>query len=67
MEDRREFDDKGRIDEIVASGGAHLERLDKRQWFLELVNGDGSSTAIWIEGKIANFEDRGPRPSPPKA
>ena len=60
MKDRREIDAKGHIDEIVASGGAHLERMDKKQWFLHLINADGSSTAIWFQGKILNFEDRDP-------
>lgn len=60
MKDRREYSDDGSLDEIVASGGAHLERMDKKDWFLVMFNADGSSTAIWFHGKIINLEDRAP-------
>ena len=58
MKDRRGYSDDGSLDEIVASGGAHLERLGKKDWFLVMVNSDRSSTAIWFEGKFIKTEDR---------
>lgn len=48
--DRVDFQD-GELDEIVASGAAHLERLDKDRWFLIFTHGDGSQTALWFTSK----------------
>jgi len=58
MTPRLELDRKGQIDEVVSDGGGHLERLDKDRWFLNLVNADGSSVAVWIAGKVTMFETR---------
>jgi hypothetical protein len=58
MTPRIELDRKGRIDEVVSDGGGHLERLGKNDWFLNLVNADGSSVAVWISGKVTMFEKR---------
>lgn len=48
--DRVDFVD-GELDEIVASKGAHLERLDKSRWFILFEHEDGSETAIWFSSK----------------
>jgi len=58
MTPRLKLDRKGRIDEVVSNGGGHLERLGKNDWFLNLVNADGSSVAVWIAGKVIMFETR---------
>jgi hypothetical protein len=55
---RIEFDKCGEIDEVVSDGGGHLERMRKKGWFLNLVNADGSSTAIWFEGNVTLWETR---------
>lgn len=63
MADRVSYDDKGQMDEVVGSRGAHLERLGKHDWFLSIEHADGSSTALWFTSK--NFpslmETREPR------
>lgn len=53
--DRVSYDDKGRLDEVVGTKGAHLERMGKNDWFLSIEHADGSSTAIWFKSK--NFPD----------
>lgn len=45
--DRVIYDEDGRLDEIVGSGGAHLECLGYNNWWLKIYHGDGSSTALW--------------------
>lgn len=50
MIDREEWRD-GKLDEIVASGGAHLEHMGGRSWFLEMFKRDGSSIAVWFKSK----------------
>ena len=45
------YDDKGRLDEIVCSRGAHLERMSKNHWFLSFCHEDGTETAIWFKSK----------------
>jgi len=47
MKDRVEFV-SGKLDEIVCSGGAHLEYMGGDRWFLEFVHADGTSTALWF-------------------
>lgn len=47
MSDRREFVD-GKLDEIVSTRGAHLERLSTCDWFLSFQHEDGTETAIWF-------------------
>lgn len=51
MDDRVTFTDKGKLDEIVATQGAHLERTGKHSWFITFDHADGSSTVIWFESK----------------
>jgi hypothetical protein len=63
MEDRREYTEDGALDEIVGSGGAHLERLSKKNWFLSITHADGSQSAVWFRGRIELFEVRPPRPT----
>jgi len=62
--DRVDFVD-GRLDEIVSSRGAHLERMDKNRWFLIFYHDDGTETAIWFSSKDLKkpfWETREPRP-----
>jgi hypothetical protein len=69
--ERVEWDSGGQLDEIVALGGAHLERMSKRSWFLNCIRADGSSLAIWLDGIVTMTEERGsaqrPLPAPPAA
>ena len=51
-------DDKGRLDEVVVEGGAHLEHMDGNRWFLSMTRADGTSFAIWFTGKITMTEER---------
>lgn len=51
MKDRIEWEDDGRLDEIVAAGGSHLEHMGSGRWFLEMVRADGSSIALWFKSK----------------
>jgi len=66
MADRVDFVD-GRLDEVVASKGAHLERMDDNRWFILFEHEDGSETAIWFSSKDLEkpfWETRPPRPLP---
>ena len=58
MTNRVEYDDKGRLDEVVTDGGAHLERLSKSGLFLSCRRLDGSEICVWIEGKVTLVEER---------
>ncbi len=51
MVDRVSYDDKNRLDEIVGTRGAHLERIGKKEWFLSISHADGSETALWFTSK----------------
>lgn len=65
MEDRVTFTEKGRLDEVVASRGAHLEHMGGNSWFLSLLHADGTETAIWFDSKDLKkpfWEKREPRP-----
>lgn len=55
MPDRRQLDDKGRLDEIVIDpcAAAHLERMDDGEWFLNLTRPDGTSVVVWLQSKRA--------------
>jgi hypothetical protein len=66
IQNRIEYDDKGKLDEVVTNGGAHLERMGKRSWFLNCIREDGSSFAVWIDGKVTLTEERpaGTDPNP---
>lgn len=57
---RIEYDDKGRLDEVVTDAGMHLEHLGGKRWFLSGQRADGSSIAIWFKGKIEGVEQRDP-------
>ena len=52
-------DDDGSLDEVVTAGPAHLERIDRRRWFLALYRADGSSLAVWLHGDVVLTEERG--------
>jgi len=42
-------DDKGHIDEVVASNATvHLERLGAGKWFLAIEGADGIEEAFWL-------------------
>ncbi len=58
MQNRIEYTDNGKLDEVVTDGGAHLESMGGNRWFLECVRKDGSSVAIWITGKVTSIEER---------
>ena len=62
MADHREYTEDGQLDEIVGSGGAHLERLSKKGWFLAITHADGSESAVWFRGRVELFEVRPPHP-----
>lgn len=51
MEDRVTFTDKGRLDEVCSSRGAHLEHMDGKRWFLTFYHEDGTESAFWFESK----------------
>lgn len=51
MKDRVDFTDKGTLDEVVCSAGAHLESMGGNRWFLEFQHEDGTSTALWFASK----------------
>lgn len=57
MTERVTYDERGRLDEVVTTGGAHLERIGKRRWFLEMQRADGSSVCLWFRGEMG-FEER---------
>jgi hypothetical protein len=51
MKDRVDFTDKGTLDEVVCSAGAHLECMGGNRWVLEFQHADGTSTAFWFGSK----------------
>jgi hypothetical protein len=51
MIDRVDFTDKGMLDEVVCTAGAHLEHMGSGRWFLEFTHADGTSTAFWFGSK----------------
>ena len=61
MTNRIEHDDKGELDEVCTDGGAHLERMSERGWFLQMDRADGSTFCVWIEGRVTLTEEREPR------
>lgn len=46
MSDRVDFTEKGALDEIVSTRGAHLECMGGDRWFLSFQHEDGSETAV---------------------
>lgn len=65
MNNRIELDDDGMLDEVVTDGGAHLERMNKKSWFLSMQRADGSEFCVWFRGRIQATEERGPRAGQP--
>ena len=65
MENRIEWDDDGNLDEVVTDGGAHLERMSKKNWFLNCVRADGSEFCVWFHGKVTMTEERPAKPAAP--
>ena len=59
MSERTEWVD-GKLDEVVTEGGAHLEHMGGKRWFLSCRRRDGSEFCAWIEGKITMTEEREP-------
>lgn len=49
--DRISYGDDGKLDEIVGTRGAHLERMTKNEWYLSIWHADGTETAIWFNSK----------------
>ena len=49
--DRVDFTEEGKLDEIVATKGAHLEYMGGANWFLEFHHEDGTSTALWFTSR----------------
>lgn len=49
--DRVTFTDKGILDEIVSTRGAHLERTGANSWFLVFSHEDGTETALWFTSR----------------
>ena len=60
MSKRLQYDDEAQLDESVTDGGATLEHMGGRDWFLNCTRADGSSFAVWITGKITMTEERAP-------
>lgn len=51
---------KGKLDEVVTDGGAHLEHMGGKRWFLSMWRADGSEFCVWFHGTIAMTEERDP-------
>lgn len=60
MSNRVTYDDKGELDEVCTDGGAHLERLSNKTWWLSCQRADGSEFCIWFKGTITMTEERPP-------
>jgi len=58
MTNRVQFNDDGTLDEVVTDGGAHLEHMGGRGWFLSMQRKDGSEYCVWFTGKITYQEER---------
>jgi hypothetical protein len=56
--ERVTWDSDGLPDEVVVNGGAFLERMDGRAWFLEMIRADGTSFCVWFKGRILWTEER---------
>lgn len=63
MQERTTFYPDGTLDEVVAEGGVHIERLDKKSWFISCQRKDGSEFCLWMEGAVRMTEEREARPS----
>lgn len=60
MIERMTYGDDGTLDEVVVTGGAHLEHLDDNRWFLSMLRADGSEFCLLFAGKINMVEERPP-------
>lgn len=58
--ERITYTEKGKLDEAVTNGPAHLEFLGKKRWFLSLTRSDGTELRIWFQGKITLVEELSP-------
>ena len=63
MQERTTFYPDGTLDEVVAEGGVHIERLDKKSWFISCQRKDGSEFCLWMDGVVRMTEEREARPS----
>lgn len=46
------------LGEIVTDAGCHLEHMGGKSWFLACDRSDGTSVAVWINGKVTMVEER---------
>lgn len=60
MGNRVEYNEDGSLDEVVTDGGAHLEHMGGKGWFLSMQRADNSAFCVWFKGKISYMEERGP-------
>lgn len=51
-DNRVQFNRDGSLDEVVTDGGAHLEHMGDKRWFLSCRRKDGSEFCVWFSGKI---------------
>ena len=59
-QNRVQYDDDGMLDEVVTDGGAHLERMGIKGWYLSMRRADGSELCVWFSGKVTLVEEREP-------
>ena len=59
MGERVEYDGD-KLDEVVTHGGAHLEHMGGKSWFLSCQREDGSEFCVWFKGKVVLTEEREP-------
>jgi hypothetical protein len=60
MTNRVQFNKNGTLNEVVTDGGAHLEQMSDKHWFLAMQRADGSEYCVWFKGKITFQEEREP-------
>ena len=60
MTNRVQRNDDGSLDEVVTDGGAHLEQMNDKDWFLSMQRADGSEYCVWFRGEITHQEEREP-------
>ena len=56
--ERVKLNEDGTLDEVVTNGGAHLEQMSERGWFLSMVRADGSEFCVWFDGRVMMTEER---------
>lgn len=47
---------RGKLDEIVLTGTAHLEQMDTNHWFLSLYRPDGTGYGVWLYGRKGRID-----------